>query len=46
MDMISYYFCRFREYKINVTYNDFISLKKYSVKVIVPAVLLGSVICK
>ena len=42
MDMISYYF-RSREYKINVTYNDFI-LKKYSVKVIVPAVLLGSVI--
>ena len=42
MDMISYYF-RSREYKINVTYNDFI-LKEYSVKVIVPAVLLGSVI--
>ena len=42
MDMISYYF-RSREYKINVTYNDFI-LKKYSVKVILPAVLLGSVI--
>ena len=42
MDMISYYF-RSREYKINVTYNDFI-LKKYSVRVILPAVLLGSVI--
>ena len=42
MDMISYYF-RSREYKTNVTYNDFI-LKKYSVKVIIPAVLLGSVI--
>jgi len=42
MDMISYYF-RSREYKTNVTYNDFI-LKKYSVKVIIPAVLMGSVI--
>ena len=42
MDMISYYF-RSREYKTNVTYNDFI-LKKYSVKVIIPVVLLGSVI--
>ena len=42
MDMISYYF-RSREYKINVTYNDFI-LKKYSIKVILPVVLLGSVI--